>query len=94
MNLRIEIIENIEVEDLKNNRDLQDIAKTIGIENVRKLIELHSGTALYIPTCLVFDEAIKKVLKSDKVKKMSLKEKAWSIGINARTLKKKLKSWI
>jgi len=93
LNLRIEVIENIEIDDLKSNKDLQDIAKTIGIENVRKLIELHSGSSVYIPTYLVFDSALRKVVLSDKVKAMSLKDKAYHIGIGKRTLSKKMKDW-
>ena len=71
MSIKKEIIENIAFEDLRAKEQLQEIAHIIGIDAMKKLIELYSGVQIYIPSLLYFDRVVERVIKQDKYKNVS-----------------------
>lgn len=92
MSIKKEIIENIAFEDLRAKEQLHEIAHIIGIDAMKKLIELYSGVQIYIPSLLYFDRVVERVIKQDKYKNVSKQKIAKELGINYKTLIKKL-SW-
>ena len=92
LNIKSKIIEALTYEDLRQKKELQDIADIIGIEACKKLIEEYNGISIYIPKVTHFDAAVKRVVIEEK-KMKSLMKISKELGMSLRTLKKRLDLW-
>lgn len=90
MNIRKEIIENIQIGDLDSKEQLLDIANIIGIDATKLLIENYSGVQIYIPDINSFSPVVKRVVCHEKYKNVSKQKIAKELRISMRTLQKKL----
>jgi|GEM_PF-1057196 len=93
MNLKREIIEDIQADDLKGNEFLSDIVALIGIESTRILIENLSGIQFYIPTFKTYDSSIRRVLQKPENKGLSALKISQELGMSKRTIQKLRKTW-
>lgn len=74
-----ELLEMLNIEDLEG--DMQDVAETIGMAAFRKLVEIHGGEMLYIPspstiTTLVRHELIRRDFNGSNHKELA---RRWGI---------------
>lgn len=93
MNIRKEIIENIQIGDLDSKEQLLDIANIIGIDATKLLIENYSGVQIYIPDINSFSPVVKRVICQEKYQNVSKQKIAKELRISVRTLQRKIKSF-
>lgn len=92
LNLKNDIIQSIEIDDLNGNSELQDLADIIGIDNFRKMIISFSGTSFYVPSLKSFKNTIDRVLCKPEYAKFSSTKIAKELGISKRTIERRKKS--
>lgn len=90
LNIKKEIIDNIQIGDLDNKEQLLDIANIIGMEATKLLIENYSGVQIYIPDVNSFGPVVKRVICQEKYQNVSKQKIAKELRISVRTLQRKM----